>query len=71
MNQEFNKKKEQVFIGQRVQLIGKHPHAGGVGYIDRLGNTAVGTGFVVSLDDGIECYVFKPEHIKFLGQKRQ
>lgn len=61
---------EQEFIGQRVQLVGKHPHVGEIGYIDRLGKTAVGTGFIVSLDNGIECFVFKPEQMKFLGEKK-
>ena len=63
---------EQEFIGQRVQLQKGHPHDGYCGHIKDLRRTAIGkAGFVVELDDGIECFVFKTEQIKFLGSKRE
>ncbi len=57
-------------IGRRVRLIGDHPHAGETGTVDRVERTLAGPGLRVKLDNcphGTEgCFVFKPEHVRYL-----
>ena len=51
-------------IGKSVLIRGDHPHAGRVGRIERVERgRAIGKwGFVVQLDGGEGCFVFKGEH---------
>jgi hypothetical protein len=52
------------FLGCRVLIRGDHPHAGEVGTVARveMARATRKWGFVVELDDGGGCFVFKGEH---------
>lgn len=48
------------WLGRRVLIRGDHPHAGKAGTVDRieLARAIRKWGFVVNLDDGLDCFVF-------------
>jgi hypothetical protein len=54
----------QRFLGRRVLIRGDHPHAGKVGAVERveMARALSKWGFVVQLDDGDGCFVFRGEH---------
>ena len=53
------------FYGRRLKVVGKHPHSGSHGKIVEVQNTISGVGFVVKLEDGSSCFVFKQENIEW------
>jgi 4-hydroxy-L-threonine phosphate dehydrogenase PdxA len=57
-------------FGKRVMIMGKHPHSGETGTIDRAETTNAGPGLIIKLDNcqhgTNECFVFKPENIAFI-----
>lgn len=53
-------------LGKRVMIVGKHPHKNEVGTIKTIEKTAIGYGIRISLANGQECFVFKPEHLRLL-----
>ncbi len=59
-------------IEKRVELIGKHPHAGERGTIVRTAQTPVGPGLVVKLENcphGVEeAMVFRTSQFRILGK---
>jgi hypothetical protein len=54
------------WLGRTVVIVGDHPHADRVGFVDRLENTNAGYGFIVKCDDhsnlGDEFFVFNQKH---------
>ena len=59
-------------IGKRVEIVGKHPHTGEKGVVDRAERTPVGPGLIVKLGDcphGTDaCFVFRSENIRVIEE---
>lgn len=52
--------------GQRMMIVGKHPHTGQIGKVEEIQDTLGGVGYVIRLDNGESCFVFKAENIQWL-----
>lgn len=53
-------------MGKKLLIVGKHPHKDMVGVVIGVDDTNVGKGIKVRLTDGIECYVFRAENVRWL-----
>jgi hypothetical protein len=53
--------------GERVMIIGDHPHSGKVGVYKGTEPTLVGVAALIELDDGGGCYVYHGNNLKFLS----
>jgi ATP-dependent Lon protease len=53
-------------IGKKLLIVGKHPHKDSVGTVVGFDYTNAGPGMRVKLDNGLECFVFKPENVRWL-----
>lgn len=60
--------KKQPGLGDRVLLMGNHPHAGKVGTYDRDETTLLGTYPVVKLDTGESCFVMRGVEWRRIGR---
>lgn len=56
-----------VFIGKRVEIVGRHTFNGEKGEIVRKESTSFGEGYVIKLDkEGAECFVYDVRLLKFI-----
>lgn len=59
---------EDEIVGKRIMFMGKHPHAGSIGTVVRVGNTIFGKRPVVKLESGNmighECYIMRSGEAK-------
>ena len=60
-----NGKALEDFYGRRLKIIGDHPHVDELGTIIDAEYTLSGWGFVVRLDSGSSCFVYKPENVEW------
>ena len=62
----MNAEKVSARRGQKVILLGKHPHAGQIGNYMGTEMTLLGMARLIHLDNGQRCYVYKSEEFKLL-----
>lgn len=62
-------------IGERLRIVGGHPHSGCTGEIVRIGETTIGFRPIVKLDKPhlgtTECYIVSSKNAKMLPKRKK